>query len=140
MLSKKKELRLEAERLVWGHCPYNTPQMSTDRGLSKAGAGMMRSVGEEDSPVETGGQGERRMQDTDEGKPMLLGRTCFKHFSLSWAHCRDALEIGSICQVNLKASLSMNTRLIVSVLIILNCELSIVLERFFVGIICSPGQ
>lgn len=140
MLSKKKELRLEAERLAWGCCPYNTPQMRTDRGLSKAGAGMMRSVGEENSPVGMGGRGERGMQDTDEGKPVLPGRTCFKHFSLSWAHCRDALEIGSICQVNLKASLSKNTCLIVSILIILNCELPIVLERFFVGIICSPGQ
>lgn len=140
MLSKKKMLRLEAERLAWGCCPYNTPQMRTDRGLSKAGAGMMRSVGEENSPVGMGGRGERGMQDTDEGKPVLPGRTCFKHFSLSWAHCRDALEIGSICQVNLKASLSMNTCLIVSILIILNCELPIVLERFFVGIICSPGQ
>lgn len=71
---------------------------------------------------------------------MLLGRTCFQHFSLSSAHCRDTLETASICQVNLKASLSMNTRLIVSILIILNCELPIVRERFFVGIICSPGQ
>lgn len=57
MLSKKKELRPEAERLVWGRCPYNTPQMSTDRGLSKVGAGTMRSVGEENSPVEMGGRG-----------------------------------------------------------------------------------